>query len=111
MNYRILNLHQPVAAAVAFGISECSAYNGLARFKAEGLPGLHDRSSKPASSPSAAHPFRVARVLALRRRKLPGFQIAARAKLSNFTVSRIRRRHGLHHLAPFLPFRALHARL
>lgn len=104
MIHRILDLHQPVAAvAAAFGISERSAYNWLARFKAEGLPGLHDRSSKPASSPSATHPFRVARVLALRRRKLPGFQIAARAKLSKATVSRILRRHGVHRLSALEP--------
>jgi transposase InsO family protein len=41
------------------------------------------------------HPFRVARVLALRRRKLPGFQIARAAKLAKATVSRLLHRHRL----------------
>ena len=104
MIHRILDLHQPVAAvAAAFGISERSAYTWLARFKTEGLPGLHDRSSKPTSSPAATHPFRVARVVALRQRKLPGFQIAAKAKLSKSTVSRILRRHGLQRLSALEP--------
>jgi len=96
---RILELQQPVATvAAAFGLSERSV-KWLARFKTEGLPGLADRSSKPSSSPSSTHPFRVAQVLALRRRKLPGFQIASKAKLSKSTVSRLLRRHGLHRLS------------
>ena len=39
------------------------------------------------------HPFRVARVLAWRRRRLPAFQIARAAKLSKASVSRLLRRH------------------
>ena len=43
--------------------------------------------------PRTIHPFRVARVLALRRRRLPGFQIARAARLSKASVSRLLRRH------------------
>ena len=93
---RILDLSQPVAlVAAAFGISERCAYTWLARFRAEGLAGLHNRSSRPKCSPRTTHPFRVARVLALRRRRLPGFQIARAAKLSKACVSRLLRRHRL----------------
>jgi transposase InsO family protein len=91
---RIVDLHQPVAAVAAgFGISERCAYKWLARFRAEGAAGLHDRSSRPKCSPRTTHPLRVARVLALRSRKLPAFQIARAAKLSKACVSRLLRRH------------------
>src|SRR5882757_1361179 len=95
MIHRIIDLQQPVAVVAAgFGISERCAYKWLARFRAEGPAGLHDRSSRPTCSPRTTHPLRVARVLALRRRKLPGFQIARAAKLAKATVSRLLRRHA-----------------
>lgn len=103
---RILVLSQPVAqVAKDFGISERCAFKWLARFRAEGPAGLHDRSSRPKCSPRSTHPLRVARVLALRRRKLPGFQIARAAKLSKACVSRVLRRHAkrLAALEPPLP--------
>jgi transposase InsO family protein len=93
---RIIDLQQPVAeVAAGFGISERCAYKWLARFRAEGAAGLHNRSSRPHCSPRTTHPLRVARVLALRRRKLPGFQIARAAKLAKATVSRLLHRHRL----------------
>jgi len=92
---RIVHLHQPVAeVAAGFGLSERCAYKWLARFRAQGAAGLHNRSSRPLRSPSTTHPLRVARVLALRRRKLPGCQIAGAAKLSKASVSRLLRRHA-----------------
>ena len=104
MVHRILHLGQPLAeVAAGFGVSERTAYKWLARFRAEGLTGFNDRSSRPSSSPRTTHRFRVARVVALRRRKLPGFQIARAAKLSKATVSRLLRRHQLHRLALLEP--------
>src|SRR5271154_7120629 len=103
---RLLHLQQPVAeVAAGFGLSVRSVFKWLARFRAEGHAGLHDRSSRPKCSPRTTHPFRVARVLALRRRKLPGFQIARAAKLSKASVSRLLRRHAarLCALEPPLP--------
>ncbi len=92
---RILCLSQPVAkVARDFGLSERCAYKWLARFRAEGPAGLRDRSSRPRCSPRTIHPRRAARVLALRRRKLPGFQIARAAKISRASVSRLLRRHA-----------------
>ena len=93
---RIVELHHPAATvAAAFGVSVRTVFKWLARFRAEGAAGLRDRSSRPTSSPRTTHPFRVARVLALRRRRLPGFQIARSAKLSKACVSRLLRRHSL----------------
>lgn len=95
MIHRILELGQPVAAVAAgFGVAVRTAYKWLARFRTEGLPGLQDRSSRPNCSPTTTHYFRVARVLALRRRKLPSFQIARATRLSKATVSRYLRRHA-----------------
>jgi transposase InsO family protein len=105
---RIVDLHQPVAqVAAGFGLSQRCAYKWLARFRAEGAAGLQDRSSRPTCSPRTTHPFRVARVLALRRRKLPGFQIARATKLSKACVSRLLRRHRLRlaQLSPPPPIR------
>ncbi len=99
MCQRILCLCQPVAkVAKDFGISERCAYKWLAHFRAAGHAGLLDRSSRPKCSPRTIHPLRVGRVLALRRRKLPGFQIARATKLAKATVSRLLRRHR-HRLA------------
>jgi transposase InsO family protein len=104
MIHRIVQLRQPVAeVAAGFGVSVRTAFKWLARFRDEGLTGLNDRSSRPQCSPRTTHRFRVARVLALRRRKLPGFQIARAAKLSKATVCRLLRRHGLHRLSVLEP--------
>jgi transposase InsO family protein len=92
---RIFDLHQPVReVAAAFSVSIRTVFKWLARWRAEGHAGLADRSSRPHCSPKTLHPLRVARVLALRRRKLPGFQIARAAKLSKASVSRLLRRHA-----------------
>jgi transposase InsO family protein len=108
MIHRILILgHSVASVAAGFGVSVRSAYKWLARFRAEGSAGLQDRSSRPRRSPSATHPLRVARVLALRRRRLPGFQIARATNLSKTTVSRLLRLHRprLAQLSPPLPVR------
>lgn len=92
---RILDLHQPVAeVAAALGISTRTAFKWLARFRSEGQGGLTDRSSRPRCSPTTTHPLRVARILALARRRLPGFLIARLARVSKATVSRILRTHA-----------------
>ena len=115
MIHRIVDLQQPVAeVAAGFGLSERCAYKWLARFRAEGAAGLADRSSRPKCSPKTTHPLRVARVLALRRRRLPGFQIARAARLSKASVSRFLRRHAARLLAlcpppPILRYEREHA--
>jgi transposase InsO family protein len=93
--HRVIDLQQPAAqVAASFGVSIRTVFKWLARFRAEGLQGLHDRSSRPRRSPRTTHPFRVARVLALHQRKLPGFQIARATKLSRACVSRLLRCHA-----------------
>lgn len=83
------------SAALQVALSERSVRKWLARFRVEGTMGLRDRSSRPHRSPSQTPAAQVAVVLALRRLRLPGFQIAHRSGLSRATVSRLLRRHGL----------------
>jgi transposase InsO family protein len=91
------------AAALQVGLSERSVRKWLARFRAEGTAGLRDRSSRPQRSPRQTPSAQVAVVLALRRLRLPGFQIARRSALSRATVSRLLRRHGLARLSALEP--------
>jgi transposase InsO family protein len=91
---RLLQDHHPIAVVAAdLGLSVRTVGKWLARFRAEGLAGLRDRSSRPKCSPRTLHPVRVARILALRCRLLPNFQIARLTKVSTASVSRVLRRH------------------
>jgi transposase InsO family protein len=97
---RITDDHFPAKLVAAeVGISERTVRKWLTRFRSQGSIGLRDRSSRPRRSPNQTPPAQVAVVLALRRLRLPGFQIARRCSLSKATVSRILRRHRLHRLA------------
>ncbi len=91
------------AAVLQSGLSERSVRKWLARYRAEGRAGLRDRSSRPQRSPRETPPAQVAVVLALRRLRLPGFQIARQSALSRATVSRLLRRHGLARLRDLEP--------
>jgi len=91
------------AAALQVGLSERSVRKWMARFRAEGVAGLRDRSSRPQRSPRQTPLAQVAVVLALRRLRLPGFQIARQSALSRATVSRLLRRHGLAQLNALEP--------
>ena len=90
-------------AALQVGLSERSARKWLARFRAEGAAGLRDRSSRPHRSPRQTPPAQVAVVLALRRLRLPGFQISRPSACAKATVLRLLRRHGLARLSSLEP--------
>jgi len=85
-------------AAEASGLSKRTAYKWLHRYKAGGLSGLADRSSRPRRSPGRTCRARRRRVVELRRERMSGAEIAARLGLSPSTVARILRREGLHRL-------------
>ena len=91
------------AAARAFHTTPKTVAKWAARFRAEGVAGLQDRSSRPRSSPSQAAPALCARVEALRRQRHTGEQIAAEVGISSATVSRILRRLGLNRLSALEP--------
>jgi transposase InsO family protein len=93
----------PKAAARAAGVCPRTARKWVARFKAEGVDGLKDRSSRPhrLRKPTAAAV--VETVEALRRRRFTGQQIAAELGISAATVSRILRRLGLNRIQALEP--------
>ena len=80
------------AAAAAFRVSAKTAAKWVARYRQWGAGGLVDRSSRPHHSPRQASSFFVEKVVALRRRHMPGYQIARHTGLSPASVSRILRR-------------------
>ena len=75
----------------------------VARFKAQGVVGLRDRSSKPLSSPSQISLATADAVESLRRQRRTQEHIAAELAISKATVSRILRRRGLSLLSALEP--------
>jgi transposase InsO family protein len=91
------------AAARQFNASPKTVAKWVGRFRAEGVDGLRDRSSRPLSLPSQTAPATCAAVEALRRQRYTGKQIAAEVGVSPATVSRILRRLGLNRLSALEP--------
>ena len=84
-------------AAEAAGCSERTAYKWLARYRAEGVPGLSDRSSRPRrihATPAAT----VAVIEKLRRLRMTSTRIAATLGLAVSTVGAVLGRIGLNRL-------------
>jgi len=91
------------AAALQFNISAKTVAKWVKRFRAEGVDGLQDRSSRPHSSPSQTLPATCAAVEGLRRERYTGKRIAAELGISSATVSRILRRLGLNRMRDLEP--------
>jgi transposase InsO family protein len=90
-------------AAYQFNTTPKTVAKWVKRFRAEGVEGLYDRSSRPHSLPSQTEPATCAMVEALRRQRHTGKQIAAELKISPATVSRILRRLGLNRMRDLEP--------
>lgn len=93
---RVLDQGQPAnAVAKAFGVDARTVAKWVRRFETEGAAGLSDRSSRPCRlyrpTPSAT----IDQVIALRRQRFAGQQIARETGVSPATVSRILRAAGL----------------
>jgi transposase InsO family protein len=82
---------RPKAVATAFGVDVKTVNKWVARFVAEGPAGLADRSSRPSRLREPTPPETVERIIALRRQRFIGRQIAGQTKVSPATVSRILR--------------------
>jgi len=101
---RVLDAGWSVAAASqAAGVSKRTGYKWLARFKAEGLAGLADRSSRPRCCPRTLTVSEQGRLEALRRQRWPLWRIAAEAGRGIGTVSRCMKRLGLSRLKSLEP--------
>jgi transposase InsO family protein len=82
-------------AAAAAGITDRTARRWLARWRAEGPPGLLDRSSAPKRIPHKTPPDRVSAICELRQLRLTGAEISERLGMPLSTVSAVLLREGL----------------
>jgi transposase InsO family protein len=82
-------------AAEAAGVSERTCSKWLARYRAEGESGLVDRSSAPASIPHKTSDDRVQAIVALRRLRMTGAELAEVFEMPLSTTSAVLRRVGL----------------
>jgi transposase InsO family protein len=90
----------PVAHAAAMtGVSRQTATKWVRRYRAEGLGGLEDRSSRPHRSPNSLASDRVAAILAARHELGVGpHRLAFVVGSPRSTISDVLRRHGLSRL-------------
>ena len=101
---RVLDEGWTVAeASEAAGVSKRTSYKWLARFKAEGEPGLLDRSSRPRHSPRGLSAQEKGTLEALRRQRWPLWRIAMQTGRGVATVSRYMKRLGLSRLKSLEP--------
>jgi transposase InsO family protein len=99
----VLGGQTPQAAGQAVGVCPRTVRKWLDRFKAEGLAGLRDRSSRPDHLRQPTPQATVDRIEALRRQRLTGKAIAAETGVSAATVSRVLKRLGLNRLSALEP--------
>jgi transposase InsO family protein len=91
------------AAARQFNTTPKTVAKWVARFRAQGVVGLRDRSSKPLSSPSQTSLATADAAEALRRQRRTQEHIAGELGISKATVSRILKRRGLSLLSSLEP--------
>ena len=89
--------------AETMGVCVKTVRKWVARFAAEGVAGLQDRSSRPHTLYRPTPDETRAAIVALRRQRLTGQQVARDLSVSPATVSRVLRRHGLSRIADLEP--------
>src|ERR1700724_1174060 len=87
------------AAARQFNTTPKTVAKWVKRFRAEGVDGLRDRSSRPLSSDSQTPRATCDAIEVLRRQRHTGKQIAAEVGVSPATVCRVLKRRGLNKLS------------
>ncbi len=92
-----------VDVARGVGISTRTVRKWLARFTAEGVHGLEDRSSRPHHSPRAVRRSVRRRVEKLRRARRSSLVIAQQLQMPLATVALVQRRLGLNRLSRLDP--------
>ena len=93
----------PKAVATAFGVSTKTVGKWVKRFKAEGLAGMQDHSSRPRTLRQPTPAATIERIAELRRRRWTGKQIAKEVGVSPATVSRVLKKLGLNKLKALEP--------
>jgi transposase InsO family protein len=101
---RVLSEGQtPKAVATAFGVDLKTVTKWVKRFQAEGPAGLKDRSSRPHKLNRPTPTETVEQIIALRRRRFTGRQVAQETGVSPATVSRVLRAAGLSRIKDLEP--------
>lgn len=95
------------AVAIGMGVSVRTVFKWLARYRAEGAPGLADRSSRPQRSPRAVSRTTRRQIQKLRRQRRSSLYIAHHLGLPLSTVVRVQQRLGLNRLCRLEPPRAV----
>jgi transposase InsO family protein len=91
------------ATAQIMGVGEKTVRKWRERYRAEGLAGLHDRSSRPQRLRQPTPQATIDRIEALRRQRWTGKAIAAEVGVSAATISRVLKRLGLNKLSALEP--------
>jgi len=100
---QVLSGQTPKAVALTAGVCPRTVCKWVARFEAEGVEGLKDRSSRPRRFHRPTPQPIVEQVEALRRQRWTGKQIAVETGVSPATVSRILKRLGLNRIRVLEP--------
>jgi transposase InsO family protein len=100
---RVMGGQRPEAAARAAGVCPRTVRKWLARFEAEGVAGLADRSSRPHRLHRPTSQVIHEEIIALRRERRTGKDIAKTVGVSPATVSRVLRRARLSRIRDIEP--------
>ena len=101
------NGQRPKTVAEGLGTTVKTVSKWVKRVCTEGPAGLGDRSSRPHRLRQPTLPEKVERVIALRRERWTGKQIAKEIGVSPATVSRILKREGLSRMKDLEPTQAV----
>jgi len=97
---RVAAGHKPAEVAKQLGVSRQTVYKWVRRYRAEGLAGLVERSSRPHRMPRALSPAAAARIRAARLAEHAGpVRLATLLELPASTIGRVIAREGLPRLA------------
>jgi len=99
----VLEGQRPRAVAEAFSTTAKTVRKWLGRYRAEGPSGLNDRSSRPRRLRQPTPADKIEQVIALRRERRTGKEIAKELAISPASVSRILRRAGLSRMRDLEP--------
>ena len=100
---QVMSGQTPQAVALAAGVCPRTIRKWLSRYRAEGLAGLQDRSSRPHRLRRPTSQQVVQKIEQLRRQRWTGRQIATEVGVSPATVSRVLRRLSLNKLSTLEP--------
>src|SRR6516165_6831135 len=100
---QVMSGQTPQAVALAAGVCPRTIRKWLSRYRAEGLAGLQDRSSRPHRLRRPTSQQVVQKIEQLRRQRWTGKQIATEVGVSPATVSRVLRRLSWNKLSTLEP--------